>query len=84
MVTDTLKKLNLPDSTVVPEIEVYIIEDPQPGGPFGAKGFGELPMNPTAPAILNAIYDAVGVRLKELPAIPEKVLAAIRNKERLP
>jgi len=84
VVTDTLKKLNLPDSTVVPEIEVYIIEDPQPGGPFGAKGFGELPMNPTAPAILNAIYDAVGVRLKELPAIPEKVLAAIRNKERLP
>jgi CO/xanthine dehydrogenase Mo-binding subunit len=79
-ITDTLKKLNLPRSTVVPEIEVYIVEDPHPGGPFGAKGLGELPVNPTAPAILNAIYNAVGVRLKELPATPDKVLAAIREK----
>lgn len=79
-ITDTLKKLNLPRSTVAPEIEVYIVEDPHPGGPFGAKGLGELPVNPTAPAILNAIYNAVGVRLKELPATPDKVLAAIREK----
>ena len=80
VVTDTLQKLHLPYSNVVPEIEVHIIEDPQPGGPFGAKGLGELPVNPTAPAIINAIYDAVGVRLTELPATPEKVLRAIRER----
>ena len=79
--TDTLKKLHLPYSNVVPEIEVHIIEDPQPGGPFGAKGLGELPVNPTAPAIINAIYDAVGVRLTELPATPEKLLKAIKERD---
>ncbi len=83
VVTDTLKKLNLPYSNVVPDIEVYIIEDIQPGGPFGAKGLGELPVNPTAPAIINAIYDAVGVRLTELPATPEKVLKAIKARDRV-
>lgn len=82
VITDTLKKLNLPCSSVVPDIEVLIIEDPQPGGPFGAKGLGELPVNPTAPAILNAIYDAVGVRLTGLPATPDKVLRAIKEKEK--
>jgi CO/xanthine dehydrogenase Mo-binding subunit len=81
IVTDTLKKLHLPYSNVVPEIEVHIVEDPQPGGPFGAKGLGELPVNPTAPAIINAIYDAVGVRLTELPATPEKLLKAIRERD---
>lgn len=81
VITDTLKKLNLPYSNVIPEIEVHIIESPLPGGPFGAKGLGELPINPTAPAILNAIYDAVGVRLTVIPATPEKVLEALREKE---
>jgi CO/xanthine dehydrogenase Mo-binding subunit/aerobic-type carbon monoxide dehydrogenase small subunit (CoxS/CutS family) len=80
VVTDSLKKLHLPYSNVVPEIEVHIVEDPQPGGPFGAKGLGELPVNPTAPAIINAIYDAVGVRLTELPVTPEKLLKAIKDR----
>ena len=78
VITDDLGKLKLPKITDAPEIEVIAIEDEDPGGPFGAKGMGELPVNPVAPAIVNAIYDAVGVRITSLPATKEKVLAAIR------
>ena len=50
-------------------------------GPFGAKGVGEPGLVPTAPAIANALYDAVGIRIRDLPITPEKVLAAIKAKE---
>jgi aldehyde oxidoreductase len=64
----------------VPLVESILIEDPSPVGPFGAKGIGEQALIPTAPAILNAIYDAAGVRIAKLPATPDKVRAAIRLK----
>jgi len=64
----------------VPQVDSILIEDPSPIGPFGAKGIGEQALIPTAPAILNAIYDAAGVRIKKLPATPDKVRAAIRAK----
>ena len=64
----------------VPNIEPIVIETNDPFGPFGAKGIGEPGSVPTAPAIANAIYDAVGVRIKELPITPEKVLAALKEK----
>lgn len=57
------------------------VEDPEPTGPYGAKGIGEPALLPTAPAILNAIADAIGVRLTDLPATPEKILAALKGKE---
>ncbi len=63
-------------------VEAVIIEDPDPMGPYGAKGIGEPGLVPTAPAIANAIYDAVGVRIRDLPITPEKVLAALHEKER--
>ena len=63
-------------------VESILIEDPSPIGPFGAKGVGEQALIPTAPAILNALYDAAGVRIYKLPATPDKVRAAIRAKER--
>jgi len=66
----------------VPSIEPIVIETDDPLGPFGAKGIGEPGLVPTAPAIANAIYDAVGVRIKELPITPEKVLAALKEKAR--
>jgi CO/xanthine dehydrogenase Mo-binding subunit len=78
VITDTLGKLKLPKITDAPEIEVIAIEEKDPGGPFGAKGIGELPVNPVAPAVINAIFDAVGVRITSLPATPEKILAALR------
>jgi xanthine dehydrogenase molybdenum-binding subunit len=64
----------------VPNIEPIVIETNDQFGPFGAKGIGEPGLVPTAPAIANAIYDAVGVRIKELPITPEKVLAALKEK----
>jgi len=62
-------------------VEAVIIEDPDPAGPYGAKGIGEPGLVPTAPAIANAVYDAIGVRIKDLPITPEKVLAALKAKE---
>lgn len=62
----------------MPPVEFHLIEDPSSAGPFGAKGIGEQALIPTAPAILNAIYDAAGIRVRKLPATPDKVLAAIR------
>jgi aldehyde oxidoreductase len=61
----------------MPVVESILIEDASPIGPFGAKGIGEQALIPTTPAILNAIYDAVGVRIRKLPATPDKVRAAI-------
>lgn len=75
------KDLGLPRATEVPyNIESIIIEDYHPYGPFGAKGMGELPMNATAPAILNAIHDAVGVRAEKLPVRPAYLLELMRQK----
>ena len=70
----------LPDSRVgdVPPITIHPVEDPEPLGPYGAKGVGEPALVATAPAILNAIHDATGVRLLEVPALPHRVLAALR------
>ena len=62
------------------EVKTYLIEDPDPNGPFGAKEVGQGPLLPVPPAVANAVYDAVGVRIDEAPITPEKVLAAIRAK----
>ncbi len=80
MVTDSLGKLRLPKITDAPEMEIILIEEAAEG-PHEAKGMGELPLNPTAPAIINAIYDAVGVRIGDLPASKDKILKALKEKE---
>jgi len=67
----------VPSSGDMPPVESILIEDPSPIGPFGAKGIGEQAVIPTAPAILNAIYDATGVRIRRVPATPDRVRAAI-------
>lgn len=74
----------LPTALDMPEIQVALIEAPVATGPFGAKGVGEPTSIPTAPAIVNAIYDAVGVRLRDLPATPSKILAALDKKRGAP
>jgi len=61
----------------MPEIETIIVETSDPEGPFGAKGVGEMGGTPTAAAIANAVFDAVGLRLTRLPMTPERVLAAL-------
>ncbi|WP_430883885.1 xanthine dehydrogenase family protein molybdopterin-binding subunit [Fusibacter sp. JL216-2] len=72
-------KYIIPTAMDIPEIQKVIIEDPENTAPYGAKGIGEPVMVPVAPAILNAIYDAIGVRILEVPATPEKVLKAIKD-----
>jgi xanthine dehydrogenase molybdenum-binding subunit len=62
-------------------VEPVIVEDPDAAGPYGAKGVGEPGLVPAAPAIANAIYDAVGIRLTQLPMKPENVLTALMEKE---
>jgi CO/xanthine dehydrogenase Mo-binding subunit len=62
-------------------IKALVVETNDPAGPFGAKGIGEPGCVPTAPAIANAVYDAVGVRIKDLPITPEKIVAALKQKK---
>ncbi|MBW8012402.1 MAG: xanthine dehydrogenase family protein molybdopterin-binding subunit [Chloroflexi bacterium] len=66
-------------SADMPDIETIIVETDDPEGPFGAKGVGEMGGTPTAAAIANAVFDAVGVRITELPITPERLLAALDN-----
>jgi CO/xanthine dehydrogenase Mo-binding subunit len=68
----------MPTTLDMPETDVSIVASYDPTGPFGAKGVGEPTAVPTAAAIINAIYDAVGVRIASLPATAEKVLMAIK------
>ncbi len=77
--TNTLLKVRLPTANMTPDIVPVILEVPHPFGPQGAKGFAEAPSLATAPAIVNAIYDALGVRIFDLPADKEQVLAAIKK-----
>jgi 4-hydroxybenzoyl-CoA reductase subunit alpha len=70
-----------PSSVESPEIEAIVVESIDPEGPFGAKECSEGALAATIPAISNAIYDAVGVRLHESPFTPERVLAALRAKK---
>ena len=65
-------KYLLPTSMDMPDIDTVIIEDPESTAPYGAKGIGEPVTLPVAPAILNAVYDATGVRVKDLPVTPEE------------
>jgi len=67
----------IPSAGDMPRVESILIEDPSPIGPFGAKGIGEQAVIPTAPAILNAIHDAIGVRIRRVPATPDRIRAAI-------
>jgi CO/xanthine dehydrogenase Mo-binding subunit len=63
----------------LPEIVPIIVETGHPEGPFGAKGIGEPAAAPAAPAIANAVFDAIGVRIRDLPITPEKIRAALKK-----
>jgi len=64
----------------MPDVEVALIEDPDPNCPYGAKEVGQGPLLPVMPAVANAIHDAVGVRIDEIPITPDKVLRALEKK----
>ena len=66
-------------ATEVPDIDIGLIETNDPEGPHGAKGIGEAPVVPMAPAIVNAVYNAIGIRFTKLPLTPERVLRALKG-----
>ena len=67
-----------PTTLEMPEVVTYFIEDPEANGPFGAKEVGQGPLLPVMPAVANAVFDAVGVRVDEVPITPEKILRALK------
>ncbi|MFN7144412.1 MAG: xanthine dehydrogenase family protein molybdopterin-binding subunit, partial [Myxococcota bacterium] len=71
----------IPTSAEAPDFFAAIVETIDPGGPYGAKEAGEGPLHPIIPAIANAVYDAVGIRLRRIPFTPERVLAALKARE---
>jgi 4-hydroxybenzoyl-CoA reductase alpha subunit len=76
----SLLEYKSPTTLEMCDVITYLVEDPDPNGPFGAKEVGQGPLLPVMPAIANAVFDAVGVRIDEVPITPEKVLTALRDK----
>jgi len=80
--TPSLAEYLIPTSCDFPSTEAIILESGSGIGPFGAKGIGEPSLTPAAPAVANAVADAIGIRIREVPLTPERVLAALKRKER--
>jgi 4-hydroxybenzoyl-CoA reductase subunit alpha len=76
----SLLEYKSPTTLEMCDVKTYLVEDADPNGPFGAKEVGQGPLLPIMPAVANAVYDAVGVRIDEVPITPEKVLTALRDK----
>jgi putative selenate reductase molybdopterin-binding subunit len=79
MTNASLMDYKVPTSLDLPDIKAIIVETDEPTHPFGVKSVGEAPVDPVAPAIANAIFDATGVRMRDLPFTPERVLAALKE-----
>jgi hypothetical protein len=62
-------------------MEIFLVETDDPNGPYGAKEAGQGPLLPIMPAVANAIYDAVGVRIDEVPVLPEKIFKGLQNQK---
>ena len=77
----SLGEYKIPTALDVPAIQSLIIESGEPNGPYGAKEVGEGGIMPVIPAILNAIYDATGVRINELPITSERIWRALQEKK---
>ncbi len=82
MANNNMTTYVVPTSADVPEIRVIFLEQPYGYGPFGAKGIGELPMDGPAPAVVNAVVDALGVQVDDLPCSPERLLDLVTAAER--
>jgi CO/xanthine dehydrogenase Mo-binding subunit len=71
----------IPTALDCPAAEIYLVEKAHPQGPYGAKGMGEMANAHTAPAIANAVCNACGVRIRDLPLKPSKILKELRRKK---
>ncbi|MGC8659301.1 MAG: xanthine dehydrogenase family protein molybdopterin-binding subunit [Desulfomonilaceae bacterium] len=81
IINPSLGEYKIPTALDMPKVKSIIVESNEPNGPYGAKEVGEGAIMPTIPAILNAIYDATGVRINELPVTSERLFMALKNKE---
>ena len=88
MVTENGKLVNpdfldyvIPTAKDIPKIDPILVEPVDPNGPYGAKGIGEPALNPSMSAITNAIYDATGIRIRELPVFPEKIVEELKRRK---
>ncbi len=79
LAASSLLDYRMPTALDTPQLHALIVEHPDPRGPYGAKEAGEGPLHSAIPAIANAVFDAVAVRIDDLPISPEKVLAALRR-----
>jgi putative selenate reductase molybdopterin-binding subunit len=79
LLTTNLSDYRIYSAPDMPQMETYIVETSDPFGPFGAKAIAEIPIDGMAPAIANAVADAIGVRVNQIPLTPERVLRAIRQ-----
>jgi len=82
VLTDKFSTYLIPTVLDVPDqMDALIVEVPDPNGPFGARGMGEMPYLPAAAAVCAAVYDATGVRFDEFPLTPERVWRGLRAKD---
>jgi xanthine dehydrogenase molybdenum-binding subunit len=81
VISDCFEKYMMPTSMDMPEIEVILVESADEEGPYGAKGVGEIGLNNTAPAIINAVYNAIGIRFHKMPLKAEDVYHALKGEK---
>ena len=74
----SLLEYKSPTTHEMPEVVTYIVEDPDENGPYGAKEVGQGPLLPIMPAVCNAVFDAVGVRIDEIPVTPDKIFQGLK------
>ena len=84
IINASLGEYKIPTALDMPNVKSIVVESNEPNGPYGAKEVGEGAIMPTIPAILNAIYDATGVRINELPVTAERLYMAMKEKEKKP
>ncbi|MFO7840553.1 MAG: molybdopterin cofactor-binding domain-containing protein [Fidelibacterota bacterium] len=82
MLNKNFASYKIPTAADIPEMKTFLVESHEKTGPFGAKSIGEIGINCPMPAIANAIYDAIGVRLYEAPFTPEKIFKAMKNADK--
>ena len=80
MINNLLTDYIIPTAADLPPIRVYFEEQPSPYGPHGAKGLGELPMDGPAPAVINAVCDALGTQISRIPLTPERLMEHLEER----
>jgi putative selenate reductase molybdopterin-binding subunit len=84
MINPTLRNYRIPTYADAPRTEVILVDSTDSAGPLRSKGIAEMCINPVAPAMANAVYDATGVRYRELPLTPDRIFAALQSRRLIP